>query len=180
MRERGSNTARPTEKGGGGSPDSLDSVAIRSRFGRDSVAIGRNRSPDSVAIRSQSVAIRSVDFGASVAIGLPIRSQSVAIGLPIRSQSVAIRSQSVAIGRNRSQLARVDAHADVEDKTQKSPLPQSGNRACSCCYVSCVSMLRLIPQPNKRASARIVLQGLARQWCIVMPMSDRRHIARYI
>ena len=59
MRERGSNTARPTEKGVGGLP-------IRSRFGRDSVAIrsisvdfGRFWSAACVAIRSCRVVSKS-------------------------------------------------------------------------------------------------------------------------
>lgn len=39
---------------------------------------------------------------------------------------------------------------------------------------------RLTPRVNRRASVRSVLQGRARRWYIVMPMSARRYIARYI
>ena len=76
LRERGSNAARPTKKGGGGLLirsrlgrdsvdsvektqlhffDSVDSVAILSRFGRDSVATPKTR-------RKDGKTSRKVDF----------------------------------------------------------------------------------------------------------------------
>ena len=65
LRERGSNTARPTEKGGGGSHDWVAIRSIRSisarRFGRDWVAIRSIRSISVVSIWSAAcVAIRSI------------------------------------------------------------------------------------------------------------------------
>ena len=78
-----------------------------SRLGRDWVAIGR----DWVAIGSQSVAKTRLHFG-------------------LLSQSVAIGRAWVAIGRNRSRFGRdwrvVSFRADVEDKTQKSPIALIG------------------------------------------------------
>ena len=101
LRERGSSTARPTEKGVGGLP-------IGSRFGR----FGRFRRVDSVA-RPVDFGARPVDFGASFR---SIRSSRVA---SIWSAAcVAIRSISVESCRVETQDAN----------TKKSPIPQSGNR----------------------------------------------------
>ena len=102
LRERGSSTARPTEKGGGGLP-------IRSRFGRFgrfrrvvSCRFGRFRSRFAdflLSFRADSVdSVDSVDFGASIS---------------------ARRVNSDHRGRCRSQGAN----------TKKSPIPQWGNRA---------------------------------------------------
>ena len=85
------------------------SFCVLSRFGRDSVAIGRNRS-QSVAIRSQSVAIRSRFCREN-------------------ETSFCVLSQSVASVHADTQ----DDEADAENKTQKSPIPQLGHRARSCC-----------------------------------------------
>ena len=70
MRERGSNTARTTEKGGGGLP-------IRSRFGR----FGRFRRVDSVD---------SVDFGASIR---SISSRFADFLLPFRADTLSVSSR---------------------------------------------------------------------------------------
>ena len=77
MRERGSNTARPREKGGGGLP----------------------------------IGARPVDFGAS------IRADSVASRRDLQTSSWRFVPKPGATPR------------DTEDKTQKSPIPQSWNRA---------------------------------------------------
>ena len=95
LRERGSNTARPTEKGGGVSRlgrDSVDFGAISSRFRRDL---------QTSSCRFGRIGRDSVDFGAS-----------------IRSISARFRRDFVAICR----LPLVDSrrhHADTQAKTQK-------------------------------------------------------------
>ena len=89
MRERGSSTAHPTEKGGGGLP-------IRSRFGRfraDSVGFGASFRADSVgfvaSFRADSVdfvAICRLPLGVSCRFGRFRRVDSVDFGAPIRSR----------------------------------------------------------------------------------------------
>ena len=87
LRERGSNTARPTEKGGGGLP----------------------------------IGARPVDFGASIR-SRPV--DFVAIGgLPL-----GVSVDSVASRRFGASIV-TDTDTDTEGKTQKSPIPQSGDRA---------------------------------------------------
>ena len=86
MRERGSSTARPTEKGGGGSPDS---VAIRSIRSISARRFGRFRRVDSVD---------SVDFGAS------IRSISACRFVPIGSRRDSV-ARPVDFGASRRDLA---------------------------------------------------------------------------
>ena len=81
LRERGSNTARPTEKDGGGLP----------------------------------IGARPVDFGASIRrASCRFRRASCRFGASIRSRPVDSARRH---------------HADTDDKTQKSPIPQSGDRA---------------------------------------------------
>ena len=120
LRERGSNTARPTEKGGGG-PRLARVLSISAR---------------------RVVPIRSRRFG---------------------------RVASIV----------TDTDTDTEGKTQKSPIPQSGNRVQLSQGVA-RSKLPLVPLANTRASARSVLLGLVRRSCIATLISGRRHIVHYI
>ena len=156
-------------------------VAIRSRFGRDSVAIRSRKLDfllafcrDSVAIgRNRSRLARR--FGRdSVAIGQPM----VAIG----RDSVAIGRENatscwrfVAIGRNRSRFGAPNTRC----KHKKSPISSRDRAARVSMRLACL-VNRLIPHVNTCASARIVLRVQAPQWCIVMPTSVRRNIGRYI
>ena len=102
LRERGSNAARPTEKGGGGLPIGARPVdfgaSFRSRF-------SRFRSV-SVAIRSVSVAIRSISarrFGRFRSRFGRFRRVDSVVSVAIRSVSVASRrADSVGFGRFRS------------------------------------------------------------------------------
>ena len=155
MRERGSNTARPTEKGGGGLP-------IRSRFGRFRSISARRFVP----IRSRSgllLVSRRVD---SVAIcGLPFV-VSCRFGR-FRSFS-ARRVDSVDGDRHRHRQRRRGANT-------KKPDSSIGESGFSYRKVSRALNLRLIPLANTRASARSVLLGLVRRSCIVMITSGRRH-----
>ena len=168
MRERGSNTARPTEKGGGG-------LTIGSRFGR----FGRFRRVDSVDW---------VDFGAS--IGSRLGRDSVDFGASIRSRlgrdwvdSVAICRLPLGVSCRHSSRHPADKqptpcrHSKTRHK--KSPIPQSGNRAAWRLYASRFSIRLLIPRANTCVSVRGVLRGLARRSCIVMLTSGRRHIVHY-
>ena len=128
LRERGSNAARQPKKGGGGLPIRSQSVAIRSRFGRDSVVICGL--PLGVSRRFASFHADSVVIGRdSVAIGrdsVAIRSRFADFLLAFRVVSCRFGRDSVAIrsrfGRNRSQsvaIRRADG-AETEDKTPKT------------------------------------------------------------
>ena len=123
LRERGSSTARPTEKGGGGLP-------IGARFGRfrsvDSVDFGRFRRD----LRTSSW--RFGRFGASI---LSIRSirrvDSVAIRSIRRVDSVdfvAICGLHLGVSVDFGASRRFGA-SKSRRKHKKSPIPQSGNRA---------------------------------------------------
>ena len=124
------------------------------RFGQPMVAIGRNR--------SQSVAKTRLPL--VVLCRCPADCDALRRSMPCRLR----------------RLASVDALPTTKARHKKSPSPFSRESGCACRYVSRVSMRRLIPRANRRASARSVLRGRARRWCIVMPTSDRRHIVRYI
>ena len=109
LRERGSSTARPTEKGGGGLPIGARPVDFGASFRADSVGFGRFRRVVSCRFgRFRSVSahrfgrFRRVDFGASI-------------------RSISARR----FGRVLSMVT----DTDTKDKTQKSPIPQSGDRA---------------------------------------------------
>ena len=118
LRERGSNTARPTEKGGGGLP--IRSCRCRSVSSRRVVPI-------------RSVSSRFADFllafrADSVAIWRAGRVVSVGVGQFRRVLS--IRSVSVDFGASR----RVGRWRQTPTQTtkarhKKSPIPQSKNRA---------------------------------------------------
>ena len=122
-----------------------------------------------MSFRADLVAIRSADGRDWSRFGQPM----VAIG---RDWSCWAR-RLVAI---RSRFVPIRSRFDVEDKTQKSPIPYVGDRAAWRLYVSRVSMLRLIPLSSTRASVRNVRPIRARRSCIVTITADRRHIARYI
>ena len=145
MRERGSSTARPTEKGIGGLPI----VSRFGRFGRDlqtsSRRFGRFRridSVDSVAIRSiwsaACVVIRSISarrFGRVPSIW---SAACVAIRSIWSAACVAIRSISAhrfgRFGRDLQTSSRrfvptIEATPKTRRKHKKSPIPQSENRA---------------------------------------------------
>ena len=137
LRERGSSTARPTEKGVGG-------LTIRSRFGRDlrtsswrfvlirssrscRVAIRRVGSVDSVA--------RPVDFGASRRVGVllvsrfgrfrrDLRTSSWRFGRFGRFRRVASSWSAACVAISARRVA-----SKSRRKHKKSPIPQSGNRA---------------------------------------------------
>ena len=146
LRERGSNTARPREKGGGGLP--IRSISSR-RFGR----FGRVDSVLSVAIRS----ISARRFGRFGRFGASIRSRFADFLLAFRGDSVlsvAIRSirscrfgrvgrfrrvDSCRFGRVASRFAdfllafRAETRGDTlptpKTRHKKSPTPYVGNRA---------------------------------------------------
>ena len=107
LRERGSSTARPTEKGIGGSPDSVDSVdfgaSISVDFGR-AACVGRVLSRFGVPVVSVA-SCRSCRFGRDLACFVCRSCRSCGRDLACRS--------------SRSQGAN----------TKKSPIPQSGDRA---------------------------------------------------
>ena len=148
-----------------------DSVApmptIRSRFGRDSVAIGREN---------------ATSFWRFVAIG---RNRS-----RLRRDDADCVGTMPTIGSGRCRLRRDDADCvgtmpiasgrcrHPRRKHKKTRFLEGIGLRVSACVACLVN--RLIPHVNKRASARIVLRVQARQWYIVMPMSARRHIGRYI
>ena len=162
MRERGSSTARPTEKGGGGLP-------IGSRFGRfgrfrrvASCRLGRFRRVASCRLgRVASVSARRV---------VPIGSCRVGFGASIGSiRSISARRvDSTHRGRCR--------HRRQDTKKPDSSIGESG---CSYRKASRALNLPLVPLANTRASARSVRLGLARRSCIVMITSDHRHIVHY-
>ena len=167
LRERGSSTARPTEKGVGG----LQIGARRVDFGASirsiSVDFGRVASRFAnfiLAFRPDSV--DSVDFGAS------IRSISVDFGRVASRFAnfiLAFRPDSVDFGASKP-----------EAQTQKEPDSSIGESGLSYRKVSCALNLLLAPLSSTCASAQGVLLGLARRSCIVMITSDRRCIGRYI
>ena len=102
---------------------------------------------------------------------------------PYRSigrDSVAIRSRFC---RNRSRFGVLGSscrcRSTSKTRHKKTRFPTIGNRAARVAMRRALSR-RLIPLSNTYASARSVLQGQARQWCIVMPTSARRHTVRYI
>ena len=101
LRERGSNTARPTEKGGGGLP-------IGSRLG-DSVASGRADSVDFVAKRR-------LHFGVSSRLG-----DSVASG----------RADTLPTPCRHPADTLPTPEATTKTRHKKARLPTSGNRAVS-------------------------------------------------
>ena len=161
LRERGSNTARPTEKGGGGRP----------------------------------IGARPADFGASCRH--PRRRK--------RREKTTRSTDTHADTRGDTHAdTRGDTHADTRgaenvakkrlhfcdwvgtrcrrgsQDTKKTRFPMEGIGLGAPAARRRVSSLLLIPRVNTCASVRIVLQGRARRWCIVMPMSDRLHIEHYI
>ena len=179
MRERGSNTARPTEKGGGGSPDWVAIRSIRSISARRVVPIrsvsarrfGRVLSVSScrvVPIGSCRVAIRRAGPVGFVAIR-SIRSVSARRVVPIRS--VSARRDSAC----RACLPTPKSRRKHKKKPDSS-IVESG---CSYRKASRALNLPLAPLSNTRASARSVLLGLARRSCNVMITSDLRHIVHY-
>ena len=126
LRERGSSTARPTEKGGGGLP-------IGSRFGRfrrvASCRFGRFRRVDSVDFGVLLVSCR-VDSVGRVASIRSVASRFADFLLAFRPDSVAIRSiRSCCVA---SRFGRSVRSCRVASKSRrkhkKSPIPQSGNR----------------------------------------------------
>ena len=167
MRERGSNTARPTEKGVGGLPIGARPVDFRSRFADFLLAI---RADSVVSIRSRPVefgaSIRSIWSAACVAIR-SIRSRPVEFGASIRSiwsaACLAISARRVAI---RSRFANfllairadsvVSRRADNEAKTQKKPDSSIVESGCSYRKASRALNLPLVPLSNTCASARSV------------------------
>ena len=179
MRERGSSTARPTEKGGGGLP-------IRSRFGR----FGRFRRVDSVDFGASIRSIRSIS---ARRFGRFRRVDSCRLGrVAIRSRVLSISARRVAIRSIRSirsisarRFRRVgsiritEAAAEVKAQTQKKPDSSMGESGLGYRKVSRALNLPQAPLSNTRASARIVRSGLARRSCIVMITSGRRRIGRY-
>ena len=133
------------------------------------------------------------DWSRLVVLGRDWRVDSVAIGRAAACLRASIRSSdsldSVAIGRaaaclRASILSRFGRDTqptpNTRRKTQKSPIPQAKNRAKYYRKASRAIRLTLAPHVNTCASAQNALLGQARQWCIVMTMSHRRHIARYI
>ena len=132
LRERGSNTARPTEKGGGGLPIGARPVdfgaSIRSRL-VDFVAIcglPLGVSVDSVASRRFGASIRSISVASIRSRPVDLECclcrdsvDSVDFGASIRSISVDSVA-SCRFGRVASKSRR---------KHKKSPIPRSGNRA---------------------------------------------------
>ena len=190
MRERGSNTARPTEKGVGGLPIRSRPVdfgaSIRSR--RVEVKAQTQKKPDSSIGESGSAiarrrALLTFDASRFGVLFVSIRSRRVDSVASCRFGRVASRfgvpvvpvvpiwsAACVAIWRA--------GRADTEDKTQKKA--RFLNRGIGLSYrkASRALNLPLAPLSNTRASARGVRLGLARRFCIVMPTSDRRHIGR--
>ena len=162
MRERGSSTARPTEKGGGGLPiRSIRSISARrvvpirsisSRFGVLIVSVESIWSAAWVAIRSRVASIRSIS------------SRFADFLLAFRPDSV----DSLESCR-------------VETRGANTKKARFLNREIGLSYrkASRALNLRLIPRANTRASVRSVLLGLARRSCIVMLTSDRRRIVHY-
>ena len=120
MRERGSNTARPTEKGGGGLPIGARPVDFGASIGARPVDFGA-RPVDFGA----SIGARPVDFGASIR-SRPVDSARV---LSISSRGFDFLFDFVAPTPCRHPSRHPSRHhADTDDKTQKSPIPQSGDR----------------------------------------------------
>ena len=188
MRERGSSTARPTEKGVGGLPIGARPVdfgaSIRSRP-VDFVAIcglPLGVSVDSVVSRRVvSIRSRPVDSVASCRFGVLLVSRFGRFGASIRSSrssqfGVLLVSRFGRFGRVVSRRSQ----GDTKDKTQKKPDSSIGESGCSYRKASRALNLPLAPLSNTRASARSVRLGLARRSCIVMPTSARRRIGRYI
>ena len=145
MRERGSSTARPTEKGVGGLPiRSIRSISAR-RF-------GRFRRVDSVV---------SVDFGASIRSCRSIsarrfgrfRRASCRFGRVLSRFGVLLVSR---FGRFR-RVGRVEVKAQTQKKARFL------NRGIGFSYrkASRALNIRLVPLSNTRASARGVRLGLA-------------------
>ena len=158
MRERGSNAARPTKKGGGGLPIGSRLVAIGRADAPDWVAIGRNRSG------------RCSRLGRDwVAIGSRLGRDWSRLGRDWSTSSIGSR-----LGRDWSQSV------GAKTRHKKARLPQL--RESGLLLLLCVAVLSLllIPHANKRSIARSVLQGLGRRSCIVMITSRLRHIVRYI
>ena len=130
MRERGSNTARPTEKGGGGLPIGARPVDFGASFRADSVDFGASFRADSVdfVASRRDLQTSSCRFGRDSV-------DSVGFGASIRADSV----DSVAISSRFADFLlsiRADTQADTQEtpkltrrKHKKSPIPQSGNRA---------------------------------------------------
>ena len=104
-------------------------------------------------------------------------------GLPIRSRfgrdSVAIFGFPLGVSRR---FVPIPHHTNNEDKTQDTKKARFLNQGIGLRAIARRRELnlRLIPHANTCASARSVLQGRVRQWCIVRPMSVRRHIGRCI
>lgn len=135
LRERGSNTARPTEKGGGGLPigarpvdfgascRSIRSVSARRFVPIRSVSARRCRSIRSCRFRR----VVSVGFGARP-VGFVASRRSILECCLCRVASRFGRSvRSRRVCRCRSMVT--DTDTDTEGKTQKSPIPYVGDRA---------------------------------------------------
>ena len=114
MRERGSSTARPTEKGGGGSPDSVAIRSISSRFAdfllafrADSVGFVASFRADSVGF----VAIRRLPLGVSCRHQRQdtkkARFLNRGIGLSYRKVSRALNLQLIPLANTRASVRGV-------------------------------------------------------------------------
>ena len=151
LRERGSNTARPTEKGVGGlTIRSIRSISAR-RFGR---------------FRS----IWSAACVASCRFGRFRRVDSVDL------ECCLCRDLACRLCRSR-RFGRVVSRRSQGANTKKARFL---NRGIGVSYRKASRALNLlsVPLSNTRASARGVRLGLARRSCIVRPTSDRRRIGR--
>ena len=186
MRERGSSTARPTEKGVGGLLiRSIRSISAR-RFGR----FGRFRS-----IRSSRFGVLLVSrFGRFGRVGRFRRVDSVDsvdFGASRRADSVDFVARPVDFGASRRDLQTsswrfvpirsIRSRRVASKSRRKHKKAQFLNRGIGRSYrkASRALNLRLIRLASKRASARSVLLGLARLYCSVTITSDLRHIVHY-
>ena len=180
MRERGSNTARPTKKGGGGLPIGARPVDFGASFRVDSVGF---------------VAICRLPLGVSRRFGRFRRDLQTSSWrfVPIRSrfrrdlQTSSWRFVPTPCRHHADTMPTPCRHpADTmptpcrhRRRDTKKPDSSIGESGFSYRKVSRALNLRLVPLASKRASARSVLSGLARRSCIVMLTSGRRHIVHY-
>ena len=154
---------------------------IRSRFGRNRSRFGR----DSVVIRSRKSApiyrhpCRHPCRHPADTLQTPYRHPTDTLQTTEGKAQMSRKSAPIYRHPCRHPCRHPADNRRQGANTKKSPIPR-GNRARCYRKASCALSLLLAPHASTYASARIVLRGPARQWCIVMPTSDRRHIGRCI
>ena len=192
MRERGSNTARPTKKGGGGSPDWVDWVdfgasigSISSRFA-DFLLSFRADSRRADTLEPTPEPTQKTRHHADTRADT--RADTMPTPEPTQKTRHPSRHHADTMPTPEPTQKTRHRRQDTEDKTQKTrhrrqdtkkPDSSIGESGFSYRKASRALNLLLVPLSNTCASARSVLRGLVRRSCIVMLTSDRRHIVHY-